>query len=195
MLMDPRAALWDTDIICVVHEISDKYFRNQIDKEVLKCLYLHPEKESILIINKVDLLKQKKLLLDLVSIVTGGHMNGKKMDIEYPNDNAKKKFFDLENLYRKTAKKLDCKITEDTTESEKIVLKLIDELRQCENILIESTKQNTNDTNVTDITAVVRTMSVEKFTGQDDIVPYKTINDVTPFEFKEDLMNTTDWHL
>jgi hypothetical protein len=153
---------------------------------------MHPEKESILIINKIDLLKQKRLLLDLVSIITGGYVNGQKMDIEYPDDH-KKKFLNLENLYRTTAKKLNLQIAEEKTADELQLLKLIDELKECENILLKNMEINASAS--TDVTDKFSSISLQAFTGQNDIAPYKSINDVTPFEFKSDLMETSDWHL
>ena len=66
-ILDPRSSLWESDLICVVQDCSDKYRRHKIDTEVLKCLYMHPEKESILILNKIDLVGQKKQIFELTA--------------------------------------------------------------------------------------------------------------------------------
>lgn len=40
-------------IVCVVHDVSNHWLRFKLDEEILKCLYAHPDKEAILILNKV----------------------------------------------------------------------------------------------------------------------------------------------
>jgi hypothetical protein len=40
-------------LVCVVHDVSNHWVRFKLDEEILKCLYAHPEKEAILILNKV----------------------------------------------------------------------------------------------------------------------------------------------
>jgi hypothetical protein len=37
----------------VVHDVSNHWLRFKLDEEILKCLYAHPDKEAILILNKV----------------------------------------------------------------------------------------------------------------------------------------------
>jgi hypothetical protein len=39
--------------VCVVHDVSNHWLRFKLDEEILKCLYAHPDKEAILILNKV----------------------------------------------------------------------------------------------------------------------------------------------
>ena len=63
MIIDPHSSLWEADLVCVVHDISDEFAKDYIDKEILKCLFAHPEKEIILVINKTDKLKNKNILL------------------------------------------------------------------------------------------------------------------------------------
>lgn len=71
MILDPHSSLWDADLskfflefhlrkienvlhsVCVVHDVSNHWLRFKLDEEILKCLYAHPEKEAILILNKV----------------------------------------------------------------------------------------------------------------------------------------------
>lgn len=47
-----RSMLFDF-LVCVVHDVSNSWLRFKLDEEILKCLYAHPEKETILILNKV----------------------------------------------------------------------------------------------------------------------------------------------
>ena len=63
MIIDPHSSLWEADLVCIVHDVSDQYTKDGIDREMLKCLFAHPEKETILILNKTDKLKYKNVLL------------------------------------------------------------------------------------------------------------------------------------
>ena len=63
LIIDPHSSLWEADLICVVHDISDNFLKDQLDREILKCLFSHPEKETILILNKIDRIKNKNSLL------------------------------------------------------------------------------------------------------------------------------------
>ena len=211
-ILDPRSSLWEADVICVVMDCSNKYTRHMIDPEVLKCLYMHPEKESILILNKVDLVGQKKHLISLIANLTDGYLNGNKFDIEdiRPVSLESK----LEKIYLNTAKKLNLKLP--SINEEKDVIKLLDELRECENQLFNNEEfQKTFDIACdefkeppTDKSKITRDfskslletlhenrMTKEKFTNENDPTPYKSVNDITAQEFKEDLMKTTNWHL
>jgi hypothetical protein len=72
MILDPHSCLWDANLslskkncpldssikiflfsVCVVHDVSNHWLRFKLDEEILKCLYAHPNKEAILILNKV----------------------------------------------------------------------------------------------------------------------------------------------
>jgi hypothetical protein len=74
MILDPHSCLWDANLsilykkkttflyyslqnslllVCVVHDVSNHWLRFKLDEEILKCLYAHPDKEAILILNKV----------------------------------------------------------------------------------------------------------------------------------------------
>jgi GTPase Era involved in 16S rRNA processing len=104
-------------MVLVVHDVSNEYSHETIDSEVLKCLFSHPEKESILVLNKTDNLKNKKKLLDLVTSLTGGQLNGK----EFMPKEKKLKFnrntlsdSDYEALFAKTAQKMNLKLANNT---------------------------------------------------------------------------------
>lgn len=101
--------------------MADEYSRNRIDKEILKCLFAHPEKESILILNKTDRLKNKNLLLDLVLELTGGSLNGKEFvskDKYKRPKNVKNALRDIdyERMFAKTAEKLNIKLEDQPSE-------------------------------------------------------------------------------
>ncbi|KAK7173467.1 hypothetical protein R3I93_003323 [Phoxinus phoxinus] len=81
LLVDPFESLQEADLVVVLVDMSDKWTRNKLDYEVLKCLALNSDVPAILVLNKVDLLKNKTLLLDITSQLTEGVVNGKKIKI------------------------------------------------------------------------------------------------------------------
>lgn len=231
-IIDPHSSLWESDVVLVVHDVSDEYARGRIDTELLKCLFAHPEKESILVLNKIDKLKNKKILLDLVADLTGGILNGKEF---VSKENSRQKFltrhslrdYDYEKLFEKTAEKMGRTIQlESGSKRAKEVAALLDELKTCEEYLMKNLDKITTSTS-TDVDIVVdeKRISLEKLKGdyipdklnpskfpesnkELDLIgsivnssnvtsdkPLRRIEDISPEEFKRDLLQTTDWHL
>ncbi|VVC43480.1 Hypothetical protein CINCED_3A022094 [Cinara cedri] len=67
---DSTNAIDEADVIGVVHDVSNRYTRNYLDPKVLRLLHLYSTKDSFLVLNKIDLLKSKKQLLDLARLLT-----------------------------------------------------------------------------------------------------------------------------
>ncbi|XP_033027982.1 GTPase Era, mitochondrial [Lacerta agilis] len=82
LLYDPCKSLKNADLVLVLVDVSDHYTRNRLHPEVLKCLVRFPELPSVLVLNKVDLLKKKYLLLNLVMELTEGVVSGKKLKVK-----------------------------------------------------------------------------------------------------------------
>ncbi|NXD81581.1 ERAL1 GTPase, partial [Halcyon senegalensis] len=80
MLTDPWDSMKHADLVLVLVDVSDHWTRNSLSKEVLKCLSQFPQIPSVLVLNKVDLLKNKVILLELVNELTEGIVNGKKLE-------------------------------------------------------------------------------------------------------------------
>ncbi|KAK2525637.1 hypothetical protein Q9966_011367 [Columba livia] len=81
MLTDPWDSMKHADLVLVLVDVSDHWTRNSLSKEVLKCLSQFPQIPSVLVLNKVDLLKNKFILLELVTELTEGIVNGKKLEV------------------------------------------------------------------------------------------------------------------
>lgn len=79
MLIDPERSLLEADLVIVLHDAANKWTRDKLSKKVLRLLHLYPEKESILVLNKVDALKDKKLLLELVKNLTESVVDGQTL--------------------------------------------------------------------------------------------------------------------
>lgn len=65
LLNDPRDATQRCDLIAAVIDVSNPREQKKLNKGVLDLLTDHLDKKSILIMNKVDLIKDKRLLLDI----------------------------------------------------------------------------------------------------------------------------------
>ncbi|XP_035417095.2 GTPase Era, mitochondrial isoform X1 [Cygnus atratus] len=84
MLTDPWDSMKHADLVLVLVDVSDHWTRNCLSQEVLKCLFQFPHIPSVLVLNKVDLLKKKYILLELVTELTEGIVNGKKLEVRSP---------------------------------------------------------------------------------------------------------------
>ncbi|XP_043439481.1 GTPase Era, mitochondrial [Prionailurus bengalensis] len=79
LLEDPWKSMESADMVVVLVDVSDKWTRNQLSPQVLQCLTQFSQVPSILVMNKVDCLKQKSILLELTAALTEGVVNGKKL--------------------------------------------------------------------------------------------------------------------
>ena len=74
--MDPERALMQSDLFIVLHDISNKWTQKSLSPKVMRLLHLYPEKQSILVLNKVDKVKEKRKLLDISQTLTCGVIGG-----------------------------------------------------------------------------------------------------------------------
>ncbi|XP_004684903.1 PREDICTED: GTPase Era, mitochondrial [Condylura cristata] len=81
LLEDPWKSMKSADLVVVLVDVSDKWTRNQLNSQLLQCLTQFSQVPSILVMNKVDCLKQKSVLLELTAALTEGMVNGKKLKI------------------------------------------------------------------------------------------------------------------
>ncbi|XP_012503693.1 PREDICTED: GTPase Era, mitochondrial [Propithecus coquereli] len=82
LLEDPWKSMESADLVVVLVDVSDKWTRNQLSPQVLRCLTQFSQVPSILVMNKVDCLKQKSVLLGLTAALTEGVVNGKKLEMK-----------------------------------------------------------------------------------------------------------------
>uniref|UniRef100_A0A9L0S0N5 GTPase Era, mitochondrial n=1 Tax=Equus caballus TaxID=9796 RepID=A0A9L0S0N5_HORSE len=79
VITEKEAQVVGTCKVVVLVDVSDKWTRNQLSPQVLQCLTQFSQVPSILVMNKVDCLKQKSVLLELTAALTDGVVNGKKL--------------------------------------------------------------------------------------------------------------------
>ncbi|XP_028938332.1 GTPase Era, mitochondrial [Ornithorhynchus anatinus] len=77
LLNDPWRSVEGADLVLVLVDVSDKWTRTQLSPQVLRCLTHFSQVPSVLVLNKVDLLKEKSILLDLTVTLTEGLVKGK----------------------------------------------------------------------------------------------------------------------
>lgn len=65
-----RHSIQQSNLIAVLHDVSNAYTRNCLHDSVLGTLQSFPNTPSVLILNKVDMLRSKRVLLDLARILT-----------------------------------------------------------------------------------------------------------------------------
>ena len=97
-----------------MHDVSNKWTRGSLSPKILRLLHLYPEKESILVMNKIDLLKEKRLLLALTNKLSEGIVGGSAIQ-QNRNESAEKEenvvHFGTDSLTEKeVAKKIEGKI-------------------------------------------------------------------------------------
>ncbi|XP_070205054.1 GTPase Era, mitochondrial-like isoform X2 [Littorina saxatilis] len=97
MLIDPERSLHDADLVCVLVDVSNKWTRNEIDPLILQVLHLHQDIPAVLILNKVDLLQSREMLLQITRTLTRGIVDGHPVGIS--TKKMAKKSLDLESLF------------------------------------------------------------------------------------------------
>ncbi|XP_021572572.1 GTPase Era, mitochondrial isoform X2 [Carlito syrichta] len=86
LLEDPWKSMESADLVVVLVDVSDKWTRNQLSPQVIRCLTQFSQVPSILVMNKVDCLKQKSVLLELTAALTEGVVSGKKLKMRQAFD-------------------------------------------------------------------------------------------------------------
>ncbi|XP_069689113.1 GTPase Era, mitochondrial [Periplaneta americana] len=79
---DGEEALLEADVIGVIHDVSNNWTRDRLDPKVLRLLHLYPRKHSFLILNKIDALKSKRKLLDIIRLLTNGSLAGQQKELD-----------------------------------------------------------------------------------------------------------------
>ncbi|CAH8577814.1 unnamed protein product [Schistosoma turkestanicum] len=82
-IRDPHSAIFDSDMILVVVDVSHKESREVLHEEIVKALHFFNNKESILVLNKIDRLsKNPTRLLEITRKLTGGIVHGRRSHID-----------------------------------------------------------------------------------------------------------------
>ncbi|KAM4700062.1 GTPase Era, mitochondrial isoform 2-T2 [Discoglossus pictus] len=82
LVQDPWESMKSADVVLVLVDVSERWSRNCLNFEVLKCLFQYSHIPSILVMNKVDMIKQKGVLLEVTNQLTEGIVNKKKAQVK-----------------------------------------------------------------------------------------------------------------
>jgi len=117
-IQDPEASLKDADLAIILVDAANVWTRLKLDGKMLRLLKLQ-QKKSILVLNKVDLLKSKDLLLDITWSLTKGVVGGQAIGRKTEGHRIKKREGKSGN-----------EIIKQTMEKDKIIKPEVDEEKE-----------------------------------------------------------------
>ena len=83
LVLDPERSCRDTDLLIVLHDVSNRYVREAIDKKLLRLLALYYHSvPSILVLNKMDTIPPSRRVYDLIRKLTCNRLDGEKGTVE-----------------------------------------------------------------------------------------------------------------
>ncbi|OXA61654.1 GTPase Era, mitochondrial [Folsomia candida] len=106
----PDRSIAAADLVAVIHDVSNNISRNKLDPRIKALLGRFPDKNSILILNKVDAVKNKNTLLDTVRILTCGIVDGKPIQMKrshFSRVKEEKMRMTMENLLKRAKARVD----------------------------------------------------------------------------------------
>lgn len=113
-ISDPQTSVDVADIIAVICDTSNQRERERLNPGILKLLQKHLNKESILILNKIDKIREKRKLLDITTRLTCGVVGGissvKSIQRPLVNANSKRS---LEKIFEKTERKQNFDLSDE----------------------------------------------------------------------------------
>ncbi|KAK7485437.1 hypothetical protein BaRGS_00023385 [Batillaria attramentaria] len=99
LVIDPERSLQHADLVGVVVDVSDKWSRNELDPLILQVLHVHRDKTAVLILNKVDLLRTKEMLLQITRSLTQGVVDGRPVGVVTKRSLQERNKLDLEKMF------------------------------------------------------------------------------------------------
>lgn len=85
-----RHSIHHSNLIAVLHDVSNAYTRNRLHDSVLETLESFPNTPSVLILNKVDTLRSKRILLDLARLLTENTLKCKERHLQVWKNSSQK---------------------------------------------------------------------------------------------------------
>lgn len=96
---DPEVASRKCDLIAVVVDASNLRDCKRLNKSILAILKENKDRDSVLVLNKIDLVKDKRVLLDIGSRLSEGHIEGRRvLDEEVIREMQKSSMFSVNDI-------------------------------------------------------------------------------------------------
>merc|ERR1711915_998487 len=113
LIIDPEKSCHEVDLLLVVHDVSNRYIREALNKKLLRLLCLYYCKvPSILVLNKMDTIPKSRRIFDLMRKLTCNRLDGQEGQVKISKKDSKKSLDSY--LKRKMrAKEEECVKTED----------------------------------------------------------------------------------
>ncbi|XP_023323160.1 GTPase Era, mitochondrial [Eurytemora carolleeae] len=90
LLKDPELSCQEADLLLVLHDVSNRYVREGIDKKVLRllCKYQH-RVPCILVLNKIDSMPESRRIFDLIRKLTCNRLDNESGEIKISKTDPK----------------------------------------------------------------------------------------------------------
>ena len=143
-------------------------------------------------------MKRKRMLLDVTTVLTDGSLNGVPYRLDSPYHRNGE--LDMERLFLRTAHEMNIALPKSENDMKKELL--LADMKRYENKLLQIELDNVDlDLDEPQVQQLIKQHEEKGLTIEqlsDDVaspVPYTSMADISPHEFKKDLMETTNWHL
>ena len=87
LIMDPEESCMEADLLLVLHDVSNRFVREAINKKVLRLLFLYYRNvPSILVLNKMDTIPRSRRMYDLIRKLTCNRLDGVQGEVSITKD-------------------------------------------------------------------------------------------------------------
>uniref|UniRef100_A0A023FZI2 GTPase Era, mitochondrial n=1 Tax=Amblyomma parvum TaxID=251391 RepID=A0A023FZI2_AMBPA len=180
MIVDPEHALLNADLVAVMVDASDHWRRHSFDRETLRLLEFNAHLTSVLVVNKVDLLKSKRQILEFTHFLTGGIVGG----VPTCRSGTVKRRLTPEELFSRTDEML--KMGGVNLKDEAVHLRVDDQIKQTED---DSKKSWPNFSRIFMISALkndgvkdIRDFLLQSAKPSEWLYPFEMVTDQNPHE-------------
>jgi len=91
LLLDPELSCREVDMLVVLHDVSNRYVREALNKKVLRllCLY-YRNVPSILVLNKMDTIPKSRRMFDLIRKLTCNRLDGEEGQVKISKHDSRR---------------------------------------------------------------------------------------------------------